>query len=691
MHRKDSIVAARFCEGGHRCLPPKECCAQGCCYLYAPPSAPRTPTPATDHVLNLFFINHWYFWCFLLAIVLALLCACSLWKKRRQLCGWGSPGHHSQSEGDSAGSCYAPPQYSRCNSFHIHAPPPYTEVTSKPDLYPLVFSYAGDTGKTGTGGGANYLMVQYFRNYIVRPVGSLSGTSTVDSLSSSFICTANEANTLVPPPYSRAASPDLSSSVRNYHAGLPRSASQQACTIDGINGAHRPNSVPNSNYYAVVGGFSGNQGLVLRTSESAQFNNTVGGSAEERSGGGGSADGMSEHSSAHNTGSQSDHYRFSVHNGSNNSTSVTSEPSNRIGSIYASHNTALSVHSNHNTSVEESLHNTQSVVSEHNNSHNSNRNNNNNTNDANQSTTQRSGTTNANIYSSCGSIGGISITIPTNSESDYQDLNALRRSLETCCQILHHQQQKQAQFYAHHQPSSGFTANSEDSPINVELAKKFEGLRNSYIGSNTGSNVSSLANLGTPDSPPRATSPTVEVRELLEQIRQLQNISATNSTSEGIIIINPQLAAAEASVNESNNSINGPNHSNSVGSSAATAPPAPSHIRRPSSLMSKKFFSKVPSQGSALGGNKAMYIPISSNQNYSGPVGRSLRSPSSVASAAAAGLLGRGRSRYSWISKSAPTTPGTALPPGGSGLTGIIGDNSPLLLNEQDEDGEQNV
>lgn len=139
-------MAARFCEGGHRCLPPKECCAQGCCYLYAPPSAPRTPTPATDHVLNLFLFNHWYFWCFVLAIVLALLCACSLWKKRRQLCGWGSPGHHSQSEGDSAGSCYAPPQYSRCNSFHIHAPPPYTEVrlccfeVGRNDLIVLFFS-----------------------------------------------------------------------------------------------------------------------------------------------------------------------------------------------------------------------------------------------------------------------------------------------------------------------------------------------------------------------------------------------------------------------------------------------------------------------------------------------------------------------------------------------------------------------
>ena len=53
----------RFCEGGgHRCLPPKECCPQGCCYLYSP-NLPKTPTsPVTDHVLNLFLVNHWYFW-----------------------------------------------------------------------------------------------------------------------------------------------------------------------------------------------------------------------------------------------------------------------------------------------------------------------------------------------------------------------------------------------------------------------------------------------------------------------------------------------------------------------------------------------------------------------------------------------------------------------------------------------------
>lgn len=43
----------------------------------------------------------------------------------------------------------------------------------------------------------------------------------------------------------------------------------------------------------------------------------------------------------------------------------------------------------------------------------------------------------------------------------------------------------------------------------------------SVTNSMTSSDISSLANLGTPDSPPRATSPTVEMRELLDKIQQL--------------------------------------------------------------------------------------------------------------------------------------------------------------------------
>lgn len=47
-------------------------------------------------------------------------------------------------------------------------------MTSKPDLYPLVISYNGDTVvKTGNGS-TGYLMVQYFRNFIGRPPGKYS-------------------------------------------------------------------------------------------------------------------------------------------------------------------------------------------------------------------------------------------------------------------------------------------------------------------------------------------------------------------------------------------------------------------------------------------------------------------------------------------------------------------------------------
>lgn len=47
------------------------------------------------------------------------------------------------------------------------------------------------------------------------------------------------------------------------------------------------------------------------------------------------------------------------------------------------------------------------------------------------------------------------------------------------------------------------------------------GITHSVANSMTSSDISSLANLGTPDSPPRATSPTAEMRELLDKIQQL--------------------------------------------------------------------------------------------------------------------------------------------------------------------------
>ncbi|XP_011549569.3 uncharacterized protein LOC105381525 isoform X2 [Plutella xylostella] len=146
---------------------------------------------------------------FLIFASAGIVAACGAW----WLCAAG--GHlgcvlaccvrRAASERDSAGSCCAPPHYSRCSSFHLN-PPPYSEVTSKPDLYPLVIT-CGNEGDNKSATGGNYLMVHYFRNYVIRAPGSLSATSTAESLNSSFMCNAaNETNTVVPPPYSCANS-----------------------------------------------------------------------------------------------------------------------------------------------------------------------------------------------------------------------------------------------------------------------------------------------------------------------------------------------------------------------------------------------------------------------------------------------------------------------------------------------------
>lgn len=58
-----------------------------------------------------------------------------------------------------------------------------------------------------------------------------------------------------------------------------------------------------------------------------------------------------------------------------------------------------------------------------------------------------------------------------------------------------------------------------------------------------------------------------------------------------------------------------------------------------------------------------------------------LKSPVSSVVSGASFFVNRGRvARKGWITRSAPTTPGSALPPN------RLGDDSPLLLNEHDED-----
>ncbi|XP_058983260.1 uncharacterized protein LOC131800422 isoform X1 [Musca domestica] len=791
------FVAARFCEGGHICSLPRECCTQGCCPPYQ--SGPRQLPPPSEHVLNLFFISHWFFWCVVVAIILAILCAYSLWKKRRTLCGWGFNEHHAQSEGDSAGSCYAPPQYSRCNSFH-HPPPPYTEVTSKPDLYPLVFTCNSDNGKNGS----SYLMVQYFRNYIVRPAGSLSAASTVDSLSSSFICNINEANTLVPPPYSRAASPEIGfSSHFQQQYMMPRSASQLVC--QNVNNGNFIGAPGNATATAASGNgqfeLSNSSQMYSGRSTSTHYatvtvnatvnrmaaNSTTGDRSRERTTNfnGNQHDfesSLSYDDATENDERTNDNINANVINCSSSSNDIRVLPNSSgfaqsqsdqhfryitnsnssISDIFVNNSCAAGiggggssrVNRSENSSIVGSVSGAGAVVHPQTGGtpviysngcikpiplHRASTN-------PTQFHVDPSSNRETVLYQSNNSIGGISITVPTGIEdssvlcndNEIRDLQLLRRSLETCCQLLQQQQKL---------PSGNFALG--ESPLRMnELAKKYidEGLLRSYVTSGTCSGVSSLANIGTPSSPPQATSPTGEVKEILDQIRQLQegvtkyeedlafravgrpilhhtlsspapsaNRNAAQTANVGgklqrISTMPEQQSLAEAAkVNvlvKSSVANNSPTNSltsvpstssvlvgtqpsskltiskTSLNGSGSSAVPNSSFIfssssKRPSTLQhsKKRFYTSKPP-------NKAMYIPMmATNQVPSGSRCTILKSP--VTSVVNSNFFtSRGnRQRKGWISRSAPTTPATPLPPS------YMDDDSPLL-NEHDEDQE---
>ncbi|KAL5275489.1 hypothetical protein ACFFRR_001387 [Megaselia abdita] len=549
LHKSEAAV---YCEGGHICTTPRECCSQGCC----PPiyqSGPRQLPPATDHVLNLFFISHWYFWCVVVAVILAIFCAYSLWRKRRQLCGWGFSDHHrSHSEGDSAGSCYAPPQYSRCSSFH-HPPPPYTEVTSKPDLYPLVFTCNNtDNGKNG----ASYLMVQYFRNYIVRPVGSLSAASTVDSLSSSFICNANEANTLVPPPYSRAASPEIGIHSQFQHSNqiIPRSASQLVCSQENA-----------QNY--------NNTAMTSR-------NNII----------------------LHNL----------RHQGFQHQQQQPQSPLQQFPSRDIDSNDQQQIHRQIMP---------RTVVGR-----------------PSMFMTSQSDQQFRYISNSNSTISDIFVNNSYNSYCVDGNGQGQGELVDTQPAVNSNNHSSTNTNHSDGVPTIVPGSNSTDDALDISSF-------------NCSSAVSSLLNIGSPKSPPQATSPTGEVKEILEQIRQLAE-DQTPSPIENIAFPIPKQQPRPSSLHQ--------------------------HIPNPR----KKMFSKP---------NKAMYIPMvakypspqqmsttSSSHYGSGGSRLTLKSPVSVTT----NFLGRSRCRKGWISKSAPTTPaGSGLPPN------CLGDDSPLL-NENDEEQE---
>lgn len=700
------------------------------------------------------------------AVILAILCAYSLWKKRRTLCGWGFNEHIAQSEGDSAGSCYAPPQYSRCNSFH-HPPPPYTEVTSKPDLYPLVFTCNSDNNKHGS----SYLMVQYFRNYIVRPAaGSLSAASTVDSLSSSFICNINEANTLVPPPYSRAASPEIGFSSHFQHNYLmPRSASQIACQSvnNTVSGVIHPmsNSGPQSelnsknmdNQQGFVGQNStqyakltvnsaenqsdrflgsgngddcdrervGNYNANLRDSESGRPSMRE---PEERTSDLGNNTNVINNSSDKErlprkegfAQSQSDQHFGALSNCSISDIFVNNSCTAEIGNTnggsdkyHASVNSELGLPGTVRATIQPKLKGIPVIYTNGCIKFNPLHRVNTNPNQINMDAISN------HVYQSSNSLGGISVTVPANVSDDiamqnngcqYQDLQFLRQSLETCSQLLlqQHQQQKLSQ--------NDYNINDGSFRIN-DPSKKYidDGLLRSYVTSGSCSGVSSLANIGTPSSPPQATSPTGEVKEILDQIRQLQEgvnkyeedvafrisrpvlqhtlstpaarvtliTSPTKPISESLPRISTMpdsqtVFEANSDTDTSPSSLNlNSNITRAAGGSFFFA----SSSKRPSTLQqsTKKRFSTPKSS------NKCMYIPmVTTTQMQTASRCTILKSPVTSVVNSNLFLNRSGRVRRGWISRSAPTTPATPLPPS------YMGDESPLLNNhDEDQEGEQ--
>jgi hypothetical protein len=464
-------------------------------------------------------------------------------------------------------------------------------------------------------------MVQYFRNYIVRPIGSLSATSTQDSLSSSFICTANEANTMIPPPYSSATSPDgLPMSLQNY--AIPRSASQQAF-MNNLNNVmvenhcgnsamvNRPRSVPNTEQNLVTAEghcrpASTNFVSLFHTEEENNTTRHIGTS-------------NSTMTTSNTTGSSRSHYQNTMSDDDDDDDDDEDFQQARSGQ-----NSANATNYHENNQLSNVYHSTDTMLS-----------------------------------LSAAMIDTISYSRKTN---DHTKLSMIQRQLEKCCEMIQ-QQQKQIQQTRSQFNITGVGSFDSESPSEME---KRAGL--SFLTSRTGSTVSSLANLNSPGSQPQVgTSPTQEVKELLEQIRQLQDTAFSCDKIDD-----------ETTNDNRNNQPQQQQHDlePQPGPSTEINEPLRSSLKRPTSLNSKRrFFNNVK--------NRSVYLPIASNNIFTSPNGfpsgsKMLKSPTAGVFMMKSRCM---KNRAGWISKSAPTTPGTGLP-------SIINDNSPLLDEQDEEDAE---
>lgn len=525
-------------------------------------------------------------------------------------------------------------------------------------------------------------MVQYFRNYIVRPVGSLSATSTVDSLSSSFICNANEANTLIPPPYSRAGSPNLPMNIQDYST-MPRSASQ-ICTLE--QGQTQQRSIP---VVVTTSNLDGEQITLYRhyhdfTNETAtddtsyvQFRRT--------------SNSVSFHDlPSNNNNINTNDNQSSQQNGNNNLrsnpnynnantldelNSDLSKPCNVIADAQAhALNTQQIFDMNNVTIAQEQPKNNSTNHNghlHHQHQHHHHFNSDNSTNakcKPMQSSLSYSNSSNG-FFDSYDSIDDddcglpitsqlMAISTPTgNVHRDFNDLNGVSRK------------NRQDKFVVINENKplnvSASLPISEESPVNADILKKYGMTMRGYTDSMSGSVVSSLANFDSLTSPPQATTPTGEIRELLEQIRQLQQNA--NSPDDFISPHDGQSGAATTISNESSSLGGGGDAYDGDESSTSN------------SMLNKIQQQQQPNQRpSTLQQNRrshprSRFFAMSS-------VAKNLRSP-----IGSGNILSFNRNRKGWISKSAPTTPmGTTMP------TSYINDDSPLL-NEHDEDTGPNA
>lgn len=172
----------------------------------------------------------------------------------------------------------------------------------------------------------------------------------------------------------------------------------------------------------------------------------------------------------------------------------------------------------------------------------------------------------------------------------------------------------------------------------------------SVANSITGSDISSLTNLGTPDSPPRATSPTEEIREILNKIQQL-----------------PQQKSPIPIVEQNDMP------SSSTTATSKSPPLMMPPIKTQTFLRTKRCFTRNKI--------KTLYVPLTKQSKTMNLYDAS-----------------KSCSTKRWLSRSAPTTPCSAMLPtfpsqrkssaNGSRRGSKNGDGSPLLLEQESSDDE---